>query len=202
MSKEGRRSTGGMRETDLVQPITDDLLSDDWGKLSRYTYRENQSGVWRQQVREAYDRGHGVCALLHNRETDTVLLTRQFRLPIFLAGDDGPLIEAPAGLLEGADPGQRIAMEVEEETGFRVSGLQFLYDLYMSPGSVTERLGFYIGTYSAGDRVGAGGGVADEGESIEVIEMPLSEALAAVGKGEMKDAKTVVLLQHLALEQK
>lgn len=191
-----------MRETDLVQPISTDLLADDWGSLTRYTYREKQAGVWREQVREAYDRGHGVCALLHNPDTDTVLLTRQFRLPIFLAGDDGPLVEVPAGLLEGADPGQRIAMEVEEETGFRVSNLTHLYDLYMSPGSVTEHIGFYLGTYSAKDRVGEGGGMADEGESIEVVEMQLDEALATIGTGDMKDAKTVVLLQHLALQRR
>ncbi|MEO0636765.1 MAG: NUDIX domain-containing protein [Pseudomonadota bacterium] len=192
-----------MRETDRVQPLKADLLSNNWGELTRYTYRERlHSGEWREQVREAYDRGHGVCALLHNPETDHVLLTRQFRLPIFLAGDEGPLVEVPAGLLEGADPGERVAMEIEEETGFRVSGLKFLYDLYMSPGSVTERIGFYIGTYSAGDRVAEGGGVAAEGESIEVIEMPFSDAMAAIGTGDMRDAKTVVLLQHLALTQK
>lgn len=198
-SKSGRRSATLVRETNLVQPGKAETLSDDWINLTRYTYRENQSGVWRKQVREVHDHGHGVCALLHNADTDTVLLTRQFRLPIFLAGDEGPLVEVPAGLLEGADPAERVALEVEEETGFRVADLTHLYDLYMSPGSVTERVSFYLGSYSAKDRVSEGGGVADEGESIEVVEMPFKDALAAIGTGDMKDGKTAVLLQHLAL---
>jgi nudix-type nucleoside diphosphatase (YffH/AdpP family) len=191
-----------MRPSDRVEPISSEVLSDNWGNLVRYQYREKLvSGQWCEQVREAYDRGHGVCALLHDPNRDTVLLTRQFRLPVFLSGEDGPLIEVPAGLLDGAEAGQRMAMELEEETGFRVGDLTHLFDLYMSPGSVTEHIGFFVGEYSPSDRKSEGGGLAEEGESIEVIEMAFDDALAAIGTGDMRDAKTVILLQHLALKR-
>lgn len=139
--------------------------------------------------------------LLYNREKQTVVLVRQFRFPVWINGHDGFLIEAAAGLLDNASPEARIVAEAEEETGFRVTRIEPVFTAYMSPGSVTEKLYFFIAEYSADDRRGDGGGLATEGEDIEVLEWPLEKALQAIREGEIVDAKTIMLVQHLALNR-
>ncbi|MEP3275844.1 MAG: NUDIX domain-containing protein [Stappiaceae bacterium] len=188
-----------MRASDRVEPLETSLLADDWGTLTKYRYRmKTRAGDWREVTREAYDRGHGATCLLYDPDEKTILLTRQFRLPVYLADEPGFLIETPAGLLEGAEARTRMHLELEEETGFQVRDLIPLFDLFMSPGSVTEYLAFFTGHYSQSDRKSAGGGNNTECEDIEVIHMPLDEALTRVGQGEMRDAKTVLAIFHLA----
>ena len=189
-------------DTDYLRFIDQTLLSDNWGKLTRYRFEYLRSdGSWQEQIREADARGNGVTCLLHNPDTDCVLLTRQFRLPVLLNGKDPFLIEAPAGLLEGANPEERMRSELIEETGYGVSELEHLFDVHMSPGSVAEYLSFYKGTYHLNDKVSEGGGEESEGEDIEVLHVPLKEALAMIRSGDISDAKTILLLQELALRQ-
>jgi nudix-type nucleoside diphosphatase (YffH/AdpP family) len=173
------------------------VLSDAWYKLSRATFDYRGSdGGWSEQQREVYDRGNGATILLRDETRDTILLTRQFRMPAYLNGHpDGMLLEAPAGLLDGDDPETAIRREAEEETGYRVDAVTFLGEYFMSPGSVTERIAFFSGRYREGERVSAGGGLAGEGEDIEVVEVTLAEAIAMVERGEVVDGKTVLLLR-------
>lgn len=176
-------------------------LSDDWFTLRKITFDyQRKNGTWETHSREAYDRGNGATILLHNPATDQVILTRQFRLPTFVNGNPtGMLIEACAGLLDDDHPDVAIIRETEEETGYRLTHVQKIMEAYMSPGSVTERLFFYLAEYSAATEQHAGGGIDDE--EIEVLEMPLREALAMVKTGEIQDGKTIMLLQHLRLQQ-
>jgi nudix-type nucleoside diphosphatase (YffH/AdpP family) len=173
------------------------VLSDSWYTLRRVTFDiQGRNGEWTTQQREAYDRGNGATILLRDETRDTVLLTRQFRLPAYLNGHpDGMLVEAPAGLLDGDDPETAIKREAEEETGYRVEAVTRIGEYFMSPGSVTEKLAFFTASYHAEARVSGGGGLAGEGEDIEVIEVTLAEALAMVERGEIADAKTVLLLR-------
>jgi nudix-type nucleoside diphosphatase (YffH/AdpP family) len=183
-----------------VRHIREQLLSDNWYTLKKYTFELQRSdGSWQEQSREAYDRGNGAVILLYHRRKQTVVLTRQFRFPIFINGHDGFLIEAAAGLLDNASPEARIIAEAQEETGYTVRNVEKVLEAYMSPGSVTEKLFFFIAEYSDDDRQHAGGGLKEEGEDIEVLEWPLTQALAAIRSGEIVDAKTIMLLQHLAL---
>jgi nudix-type nucleoside diphosphatase (YffH/AdpP family) len=185
---------------DRVRIVETTLLSDNWYILKKVTFDFlRRDGTWQRQSRETYDRGNGATILLHNPATGNVVLTRQFRMPVFVNGHDGMLIEAAGGLLDHATPEARIRAEVEEETGYRVRNLRKVFEAYMSPGSVTEKLYFYMGEYDASARADNGGGIAEEGEDIEVIEMPLREALAAIERGEIVDGKTIMLLQHAAL---
>lgn len=191
-----------LNETDFFRPIEQIVLADDWGTLTKHTFSlKRRDGAWQQQTREAYDRGNGAACLLYNREQGTVLLVKQFRLPAKLNGHQGFLIETPAGLLEGMNPAERMRAELEEETGFSVSKLTLVFDAFMSPGSVTEKLACFIGTYTAKDQISEGGGHPDEGEDIEVLHVPLDEALAMIASGAIADAKTIMLLQHLALKR-
>ena len=184
-----------------VRIVDEKILSDDWYSLKKYTFDiQRRNGDWQQQTREVYDRGNGATVLLYNRERGTVILTRQFRFPVFMNGHEGYLIEAAAGLLDNMDPERRIKAEAEEETGFKISSVQKVFEAYMSPGSVTEKLYFYIAEYDAGDKTSAGGGIEAEGEDIEVLEMPLKDALAAVENGLIVDGKTIMLLYHVALK--
>jgi nudix-type nucleoside diphosphatase (YffH/AdpP family) len=180
-----------------------EVLSAHWSVLRKATFDfRHRDGTTTREVREAYDRGNGVVILLLDPSAGTVLLTRQFRLPIYLNGHpDGMLIEAAAGLLDQADedPEEAIRREAEEESGVRVGEVRRLFELFMSPGSVTERVTFFVATYSHEQRVTAGGGLTDEGEDIEVLELTLDEALAMVERGEIDDGKTVLLLQWAAL---
>lgn len=183
-----------------VRNIREQLLSDSWYTLKKYTFELlRRDGSWQEQSRESYDRGNGAVVLLYHKARKTVVLTRQFRFPIFVNGHHGFLIEATAGLLDNASPEARIIAEAEEETGFRITHIEKVFESYMSPGSVTEKLFFFIAEYSDDDRQGSGGGVAEEGEDIEVLEWPFSRALDAVRSGEIMDAKTIMLIQHLAL---
>ena len=185
---------------DRVRIIDTTVLSDDWYVLKKTTFDfQRRDGVWQRQSRETYDRGNGATILLFNRDRRTVVLTRQFRLPAFVNGHDGMMIEAAAGLLDNATPEERIRAEAEEETGYRVDNVQKVFEAYMSPGSVTEKLHFFIADYDASTRVGHGGGVEAEGEDLEVIELTLDDALDAVRRGEIVDAKTIMLLQFAAL---
>ena len=188
--------------TDLVRLQSAEVLSDHWYTLRKITLDlRRRDGQWQRQVREAYDRGNGAAVLLFDPERRTVVLTRQFRLPTFLNGNvDGLLIESCAGLLDGDDPETCIRREAEEETGYRVRQPRKVFEAYMSPGSVTEKLHFFVAEYAPHDRIRTGGGLAEEGEDIEVIEMPLAEALAGVGSGAIQDGKTIMLLQHVALQ--
>ena len=176
-------------------------LSDNWYTLQKVTFDyQRKNGGWETQSREAYDRGYGATILLHDPATDCVILTRQFRLPTFLNGNPtGMLIETCAGLLDDEHPDAAIIRETEEETGYRLTQVQKVMEAYMSPGSVTERLFFYLAEYSAATERQAGGGI--EEEEIDVLEMPLQEALALVQSGEIQDGKTIMLLQHLRLQQ-
>jgi nudix-type nucleoside diphosphatase (YffH/AdpP family) len=186
---------------DRVRIIEERVLSDDWYVLKKTTFEYRcRDGRWQRQSRETYDRGNGAVLLLFNVERATVVLTRQFRFPAFVNGcPDGFLIEACAGLLDGDDPLTCIRREAEEETGFAVRSPRKILEAYMSPGSVTEKLHFFVAEYDLRDQVSAGGGDATEGEDIEVIEMPLSEALQMIAGGEIQDGKTIMLLQHAAL---
>lgn len=181
--------------------LSEEVLSNDWGTLTKYHYElRRSSGEWQKQMREAYDRGNGATCLLHNPDTGKVLLTRQFRLPVFLNGGLSSLVETPAGLLDGAAPEARIRAELIEETGFHVDTLTHLFDVYMSPGSVTEYLAFFKGNYRPENRLAEGGGSYTEGEDIAVVEVPLQEAMSMIQSGEIRDAKTIILLQHLMIE--
>lgn len=183
-----------------VRIVGTQTLSDDWYVLKKYTFDyQRRDGQWQRQSREAYDRGNGATILLYNRAERCVVLTRQFRLPVFLNGYDGLLTETAAGLLDDAEPEARIRAEAEEETGYLVENVEKVFEAYMSPGSVTEKLYFFVGEYHPARRCGAGGGVVEEGEDIEVVKMPIDEALRAVRDGEIVDAKTIMLLQYAAL---
>jgi len=187
---------------DRVRIIHTTVLSDDWYVLKKTTFDFlRRDGTWQRQSRETYDRGNGATILLFNRARKTVILTRQFRLPAFVNGHDGMMVEAAAGLLDNVSPEERIRAEVEEETGYRVQDVQKIFEAYMSPGSVTEKLHFFVAEYDAAARVGEGGGVEAEGEDLEVMELALEEALTAVDRGEIVDGKTIMLLQHLALRE-
>lgn len=187
---------------DRVRIIDTTVLSDDWYVLKKTTFDFlRRDGTWQRQSRETYDRGNGATILLFNSARRTVILTRQFRLPAFVNGHDGMMVEAAAGLLDNASPKERIRAEVEEETGYRVQDVRKIFEAYMSPGSVTEKLHFFVAEYDAATRVGDGGGVEAEGEDLEVMELALDDALTAVHRGEIVDAKTIMLLQHLALRE-
>lgn len=184
-----------------VRIVEQRVLADDWFVLKKniFDYRHS-NGRWQRLQRETYDRGDGAALLLFNRARGTVVLTRQFRFPAYANGlADGMLVEACAGLLDNEAPEVAIRREVQEETGFDVRMPRKVFQAFMSPGSVTERLHFFVAEYDAGDRVGAGGGNASEGEDIEVLELPLDQALAMIGTGEIQDGKTIMLLQHAAL---
>jgi nudix-type nucleoside diphosphatase (YffH/AdpP family) len=190
-----------MSETaDRVRIVDVQVLSDDWYVLKKTTFDYRRAdGSWQRQSRETYDRGNGATLLLFDPRRRTVVLTRQFRLPAFVNGHEGMLIEAPAGLLEAASPETRIRAEVEEETGYRVKSVRKVFEAFMSPGSVTEKLYFFVAEYDAAARVSRGGGVADEGEDIEVLELPIDDALTMIAHGEIMDGKTIMLLQYAAL---
>lgn len=178
-----------------------ELLAHSWHVLRRTTldYRDSR-GRWSTQQRETYDRGDGATILLHDVERGTVLLTRQFRFPAYVNGHpDGLLVEAAAGLLDDDDPATAVRREAAEELGVEVGELTPVLQLYMSPGSVTERLHFWSAPYSPRTRTGVGGGVEDEGEDIEAVELAFDDALAMIADGRIVDAKTVILLQWAAL---
>lgn len=186
-----------------VQILEERVLSNDWYVLKKTRFRHRRrDGRWQELVRETYDRGNGAVLLLFNAARGTVVLTRQFRFPAYVNGcTDGLLIEACAGLLDGQDPLTCIQREAEEETGFTVRSPRKAFEVFMSPGSVTEKLHFFVAEYELADRANAGGGEAAEGEDIEVLELPLPTALGMIESGDIQDGKTIMLLQHAALMQ-
>lgn len=182
--------------------ITDTkILSDNWYVLKKITYEYlKKDGTIISQSREAYDRGNGATILLYNKEQKTVILTRQFRLPTFINGNEtGMIIEACAGLLDKDNAEDCIRRETEEETGYKITAVRKIFEAYMSPGSVTEILHFFIAEYAKEMKVSEGGGLDHEEENIEVLELDISEAMQMVANGEIKDAKTIMLLQYIKL---
>ncbi|TCP08264.1 NUDIX domain-containing protein [Caldimonas thermodepolymerans] len=189
-----------MSVKDRVRVRDVQVLSDDHYVLKKTTFEwRRRDGQWQTQTRETYDRGNGATILLYHPQQRTVILTRQFRYPAFVNGCDDLLIETPAGLLDDASPEERIRAEAEEEAGYRVGEVRQVFSAYMSPGAVTEVVHCFVGEYDRNARVGEGGGLAHEGEDIEVLELGFDEALRMVEDGRIRDAKTIMLLQYAAL---
>jgi GDP-mannose pyrophosphatase NudK len=189
----------------MIKEITileTELLSDNWYKLRKITYEyTKKDGSKHVQSREAYDRGNGATILLYNKEQKTVILTRQFRLPTYVNGNEtGMLIEACAGLLDKDNAEDCIRRETEEETGYKITQVRKVFEAYMSPGSVTELLYFFIAEYSKDMKVASGGGAEGEEENIEVLELDFEKAMQMIGTGEIKDGKTIMLLQYIKLK--
>jgi GDP-mannose pyrophosphatase NudK len=185
---------------DNIKILTIEILSDNWYILKKITYEQFKEGRWQKQTREAYDRGNGATILLYNKQTKTVILTRQFRLPSFINGNEsGMLIEACAGLLDKDNAEDCIKRETEEETGYQVKDVRKIFEAYMSPGSVTEILYFFVAEYSSSMKVHEGGGIEEEQEHIEVLEIKLDDAMQMISNGGIKDAKTIMLLQYAKL---
>jgi len=174
------------------------LLSDNWYILKKITYEYTKNdGTTEIQNREVYDRGNGATILLYNRENKTVILTRQLRIPTYLNGNEsGMMIEACAGLLDQDNPEDCIRRETEEETGYKISDIEKVFEVYMSPGSVTEIIHFFIAAYTKDMKVDDGGGLEEEQENIEVLELSFDKAIQMIKSGEIKDAKTIMLLQY------
>lgn len=190
-----------MQETKVNIEKTE-ILSDNWYTLKKVTFNiKKENGETETQSREAYDRGNGAVILLYNTTSKNVILTKQFRLPTYINGNStGMLIEACAGLLDNDNPEDCIKRETEEETGYKISKVEKIFEAYMSPGSVTEILHFFIAEYSDDMKINDGGGLEEEGENIEVLELEFNKTLSMIDNGEIKDAKTIMLLQHLRLK--
>jgi nudix-type nucleoside diphosphatase (YffH/AdpP family) len=189
-----------MSVSDRVRVKDVRLLSDKKYILKATTFDwRRDNGEWQTQVRETYDRGNGAALLPYNRTRRTVVLVRQFRYPAFVNGYDDLLIEAAAGMLDNASPEVRTRAEAEEETGYRLHDVHKVFEAFMSPGAVTEKLHFFVAEYEPEMRVGDGGGLADEGEEIEVLELSIDEAITMIADGRIVDAKTIMLLQYAAL---
>ena len=187
--------------TNGVNIIKSEVLSDNWYTLRKFTFDMHyKNGKVKTLNREAYDRGNGATILLYNKQQQTVVLTRQFRLPTFVNGNEsGMLIESCAGLLDKDNAEDCIRRETEEETGFRLHDVKKIYEAYMSPGSVTEILYFFVAEYNDDHKINEGGGI--DHENIEVMELDFKAALAMVKSGEIKDAKTIMLLQYIELQK-
>jgi nudix-type nucleoside diphosphatase (YffH/AdpP family) len=184
-----------MQDRIRIQKV--ETLSDDWYVLKKTTFDYlRKDGTWQRQSRETYDRGNGATILLYNCERRTVLLTRQFRFPAYANHHSGMLIEACAGLLDENDPETCIRRETEEETGYRVQGIHKVFEAFMSPGSVTERLFFYVAEYHPDHKINNGGGLESDGEDIDIVELNFDVALSMIQSGEIMDGKTIMLLQH------
>ena len=198
--QQEKNNTGKMNNK--VEIVNTEILSDHWYTLKKVTYNYTRSdGTVQKQVREAYDRGNGAAVLLYNPRKKTVLLTRQFRLPAYINGHPtGMIIEVCAGLLDESNPEDCVIREAEEETGYKIPKVTKVYEAYMSPGAVTEILHFFIGEYDDSMKVADGGGMEHEQEDIEVLEVPYAEILAMMKAGEIRDAKTIMLLLHARAE--
>ena len=189
-----------MTISDRVRVTDVKILSDARYLLKNITFDYRRgNGEWQTQTREIYDRGNAATLLPYNLALRTVVLVRQFRLPAYLNGHDDLIIETAAGMLDNASPEQRIRAEVEEEAGYRLHHVKKVFEAYTTPGAVTEKLHFFVAEYDPSMRIGNGGGLADEGEDIEVLELPIDQALAMIADGRIVDAKTIMLLQYAAL---
>lgn len=187
-------------QDDKIRIVGEQVLSDNYYPLKNVTYEQRRrDGNWQSETREVYDAASGAAVLLYNLERRTVVLTRQFRIGARLAGHEGFLLEVPAGVLDGARPEDRIRKEIREETGYEVERVHKVLELFASPGSMTERVHYFVAEYQPAMRQDKGGGNEDEGEDIEVVELGFEDALARVTSGEIADVKTVVLLQYLQL---
>jgi GDP-mannose pyrophosphatase NudK len=186
-----------------VKNIKTEVLSDNWYTLRKVTYDfQKKNGEWQTQNREAYDRGNGATILLYNPQQGTVLLTRQFRMPTFLNGNEtGMLIEACAGLLDQDNPEDCIRRETEEETGYKITEVRKVFEAYMSPGSVTEILYFFVAEYSKAQKMNDGGGLEHDQEDIEVLAIPFQDALKMMERGDIRDGKTIMLLQFATINK-
>lgn len=175
-----------------------ELLSDNWFVLNKVTFDyQKEDNSWITQKREVYDRGNGAAIFLYNKDQKTIILIRQFRLPSYLNGSKtGMMIEVCAGMLDKDHPEQCIIRETEEETGYRIPKVKKVMETYMSPGAVTEILHLFIGEYNASMKVSEGGGLEHEQENIEVFELAFDDAYKMIETGEIKDAKTITLLQY------
>jgi len=180
-----------------IKILKNDILSNSWYTLRKITYEyQKKDGNWETQSREAYDRGNGATILLYNTTQKTIILTRQFRMPTYLNGNEsGMMIEACAGLLDTENAEECIRRETEEETGYNIREVRKIFEVYMSPGSVTETISFFTGEYTKDMKINEGGGLDEEQENIEVLELSFEEAMKMIGT-EIKDAKTIMLLQH------
>jgi len=186
--------------SDRLRILTVEVLSNDWYVLKKTTFDFlRNDGTWQRQSRETYDRGNGAVILLYNLARKTVVLTRQFRYPAFVNGHADLLIEAPAGLLDNSSPEESIRKETMEETGYVVGEVKKIFEAFMSPGSVTEKLHFFVAEYDSSSKQKAGGGIVTEGEDIEALELDLDDALQRIRSGEIKDGKTIMLLQYAKL---
>lgn len=183
---------------DRVKIKESEVLSDNWYVLRKFTFDyQKDNGTWETQEREAYDRGNGAAILLYSTKKKTVILTNQFRLPTYVNGNaDGMLIEVCAGLLDADQPETCIRKETEEETGYKIGEVKKVFQSYMSPGSVTEILYFFIAEYTDDMKINEGGGLAEEQENIEVLELPFCQAWEMLESGQIKDAKSIMLLQY------
>lgn len=186
--------------SDRIRILKVETLSDNWYVLKKTTFEYQRSdGTWQTLSRETYDRGNGAVILPYNRQRKTVILTRQFRFPAYVNGHPGMLIEACAGLLDERDPATAIKAEVEEETGYILNDVHKVFEAFMSPGSVTEKLHFFVAEYDQSSRLAEGGGNISEGEDIGVLELTFEEALRMIETGDIMDGKTIMLLQYLKL---
>ncbi len=186
--------------SDRVRVHSRSVLSDGWATLEQvvFDYQRND-GRWQEQHREIYHRGHGAAILLYNRNKRTIVLTRQFRFPAWTLGGDGLLFEVPAGIIEEGNAEATIQAETEQETGFLIGPPAFLFKAYATPGSVTEQLFYFAAEYDDKLRSGKGGGIEEEGEDIEVLEIELAQAVDWIASGEIMDAKTIILIQYAQL---
>ena len=179
-----------------------ETLSDNWYVLKKTTFDyQRKDGIWQTQSRETYDRGNGATILLYNCAKRTVILTRQFRYPVYVNNHSGILIEACAGLLEENNPEDCIKRETEEETGYTINHVTKVFEAFMSPGSVTEKLFFFVAEYSDENKRGLGGGLESDGEDIDVLELDFDAALRMIETGEIMDAKTIMLLYHIKMHE-
>ena len=189
-----------MSVSDRIRVKSVRLLSDNYATLTDTAFEWRRGdGEWQTQHRESYDRGNAATLLPYNLRQRSVVLVRQFRYPAYVNGYDDLLIEAAAGVLDNETPEVRIRAEMEEETGYRLGEIRKIFEAFMSPGTVTEKLHFFVAEYQPDMRIGNGGGLAHEGEDIEVLELPIDQALAMIGDGRILDAKTIMLLQYAAL---
>jgi len=186
-----------------IKNIKKEVLSNNWYTLNKFTFDfQLQDGTWSTQMRESYDRGNGAAILLYNTKKGTILLTKQFRMPTYVNGNkDGFMIEVCAGLLDDDSPEACIKKEAEEETGYRIGNVKKVMEAYSSPGSVTEILYYFIAEYSEDMKVSEGGGLEDEAEDIEVLEVQFNKAIEMINNGEIKDAKTIILLQYAQIHK-
>ena len=185
-----------------IRNLQVEILSNNWYTLRKATFDYQQKdGTWQTQSREAYDRGNGAAILLYNNQSKTVILTQQFRMPTYLNGNEtGMMIEVCAGLLDAVNPEDCIRKETQEETGYVITDVEKVFEVYMSPGSVTEILYFFVATYNKNQQITEGGGVEDE-EDIDVLELDFKQALGMIKTGAIKDAKTIMLLQYAQINQ-